>query len=73
MAPKFSGLKSDRGSMKDPQKKARLLKPRNKMDLVRGLHLEWGNIVQDTCRDLVDSMPHRVREVLLAKVETTKW
>lgn len=54
-------------------KKLRKDPSRSKADLKEKLSCVWNGITPEECRELVDSMPFRIKAVLDAKGDATKW
>ena len=45
----------------------------NKIGLIVALKSDWNSISHDECKQLVKSMPERIRAVILAKDDATKY
>ena len=55
------------------EKAIRSMVSTSKDNLYKNLRLEWKNISPDTCKNLVESMPRRVKAVIMAKGGPTRY
>lgn len=69
-SPDLNPIENIWGLMK---KNNEILAPKDQNELIKFVKLVWDNISKDQCKKLVQSMPDRLRDVIKAKGDATKF